>query len=96
MIESASVLYREDREDPDNATLMIHGDGKTHEYTLSRKTIFSLLESIAETLRRMEARQADLADLVCHLHPMAERAPIKHPQELKWRQEAKKVSGHQS
>jgi hypothetical protein len=55
MIEFAQVLYRQDRDDPENATLMISEGGKTTEHTVSRQRIYSLLESIAETLRRMEA-----------------------------------------
>lgn len=35
---------------------------------------------------------AQLKDLMSHLIPMLERAPIKHPQEIQWRDAAKKIA----
>jgi Mg-chelatase subunit ChlD len=55
MIKFAQVLYREDRPDPENATLMVVTDGRVHEFDVTEAQAFSLLESIAVALKKMRA-----------------------------------------
>lgn len=90
MIDMARLVCKDDK-----FKLMIEADGRRHEFDLTKTRALYLMESGMEAMRESDKRESLRRDLLGYFINWCSSLPIKHPQQAKKLEEAKKVSDHQ-